>query len=226
MAKEPENREGGERRPTKRQSVSLEGAALAFAIFSVVKDQETIDRGAKFALRGPEPLSQMVRALLQMQGRDPVLLTTGEPDTPPTRAEFRELVEPSLRKGAMLAGLAQLMSIYVLDESSTPEEVITVIYILLRLMVAGNREPSGDESRRIWAAVLELAPHAKIVAPRWKEYEERGRVHLEGWLDEIKEGASSKFKTFLRRIKRIEENADKAFKNLTSLLVGNDDETV
>ncbi|MDT5293366.1 MAG: hypothetical protein QOJ76_246, partial [Acidobacteriota bacterium] len=95
---------------------------------------------------------------------------------------------------------------------------------LLRLLVAGNREPSGEEGRRIWAAVLELAPHAKIVEPRWKEYEERGRVHLEGWLEEVKEKASSKFKTFLRRVKRIEENTDKAFRNLMSTLLGDDEE--
>jgi hypothetical protein len=224
MAKEPETREGGERRPTKRQYVSLEGAALTFAIFSVVNDQGAIDRAAELALRGPEPLSQMARALLLMRGRDPAQLTSGEPDTPPTTAEIRGFAEPNLRKGATLAGFAQLASIYLLDESSTPEEVITVLYILLRLLVCGNREPSGEEGKQIWAAVVELAPHAKIVAPRWKEYEERGRVHLEDWLDEIKERASSKFKTFLRRIKRIEENTDRAFKNLTSLLVGEGDE--
>lgn len=187
MAKEPESREGGDGRPTKRQSVPLEGAALAFAIFSVVNDQAATDEAAKLALRGPEPLGQMVRTLLLMQGRDPEQLVSGEPTTPPTRAEFRALAEPTLRKGATLAGLAQLMSIYLLDESSTPEEVIIVIYILLRLLVAGNREPSGEEGRRIWAAVLELAP-----TPRSSHHDGKS----------MKSGAEFTSKDGLRRSKR------------------------
>lgn len=223
MPNELDEREGG-RRPTKSRSISLEGAALAFATFSIWKDQEAGERAAKIALRGPEPLRQAVRTVLKMQGKDVAQLMSAEPDTPPTRAEIKEFAEANLKKGAALAGLTQLMSIYLLDESSTPEEVIIFLYILLRLAVAGEREPSGDEGRRIWAATLEFARYARIVAPRWKEYEEQGRVHLEGWLDETKEKASSKFKTFLRRKKRIEANADKAFRNLMSTLFSKDDD--
>lgn len=197
---------------------------MAFAMFLLGYDQQESNRVTKLALRGPEPLKQMVHGLLETQGRDPAQLMSGEPDTPLTIAEIRKFLEPTIRKGATLAGVTQLMSIYLFDESSTPEEGIILIYITARLVIAGNREPTGEEGRRIWAETLKYAPHARIVAPRWKEYEEQGQLRLEGWLEEVKEKASSKFKTFLRRTKRIEANADRAFKNVMSLFGEHDDE--
>jgi hypothetical protein len=215
MSEKLERREG--ERPTKRGTIPVEGAALALGLFSLATDQQEADRAAKLALRGPEPLKQAVLALLEKDGRDTAQLMTGEPDTPPTLAEIKEFLEPNLRKGATLAGLTQLMSTYLLDESSTPEEVIILIYIIARLVVSQTREPSGDEGRRIWSETLKYARHARLVAPRWEEYEKEGHRRLEDWLDVVKEKASGKFKTFIRRTKQIEANADRAFKNLMSL---------
>ena len=216
MSKEPEKLEG-DRRPTKRRTISLEGAALAFSMLLLGCDEQDRERAMKLALRGPEPLNHLVRAFLQTQGKDLTQLTAGEPDTPHTRAEIKEFLEPKLRTGATLAGLTQLMSVYLLDESSTPEEVIILIYIIARLVVFGTREPSGEEGRRIWAETLKYAREARLVAPRWEEYEKEGHHRLEDWLDGVKEKASSKFKTFIRRTKQIEANADRAFRNVMSL---------
>jgi hypothetical protein len=210
MQKEPDEGGGGKHRPTKSQSVPLETVALAFAVGSLVNDQEATDRASRLALRGPEPLRQWARALLQMQGRDVDQLMAGEPDTPATRAEVLAFVEPMLKKGAALAGLTQLTGSYLLDESSTPEEIIFVGYIFLRLAIVGEkREPSAEESKKIWAWVIAVARHAKIVEPRWQELAEQGQVYLDSWLEETKERARKKFQTFIRRKQRIEANAEK-----------------
>jgi hypothetical protein len=220
----PEESEKGEgkRRPTKRRSISVEGAALAFAMFSLANDQEESDRAAKLALRGPDPLRQATRALLEMQGRNVDQILSGEPDTPVTRAEVKEFAAVAFRKGAALAGLTQLLSIYMLDESSTPEEIIYVAYIFLRLALVGEREPSSEERRRIWDAALEFARHSNIAGRRWKELESQGQIYLADWLEETKEKARKKFKTFLSRKRRIEATAEETFKNLMSLLFGED----
>ncbi len=222
MSNEPEKREG-ERRPTKRRTISVEGAALAFAMFSLANNQQESDRAAKLALRGPDPLKQVTRILLQMLGRDVDQMLIGEPDAPVTKAEVKEFVAIMFRKGAAMAGLTQLLSIYMLDESSTPEEIIYVAYIFLRLVSVGEREPSNEERKWIWDAALEFARHSNIAGRRWKELEEQGQVYLDDWLEETKEKARKKFQTFLSRKQRIAATAEEAFKNLMSTLFDDDE---
>lgn len=219
MSKESEKPEG-ERRPTKRRTISLEGAALAFAMFSLVYDQQESERAAKLALRGPEPLKQMARAFLAMRGQDVDQMLSEEPDTSVTKAEAKEFAASMFRKGAALAGFTQLLSVYMLDESSTPEEIISVSYIFLRVSLVGEREPSAEESKRIWDAALEIARHSNIAGRRWKEKQEEGQVHLDEWLEDAKEKARKKFQTFLSRKQRVEADAEETFKNLMSILFG------
>lgn len=197
---------------------------MTFAIFSLANDQEEGDRAAKLALRGPDPIRQATRAILEMQGRDVDQMLVGEPDTPVTRAEVKEFATATFRKGAGMTGLTQLLSIYILDESSTPEEIIYVGYIFLRFVVVGEREPSSEESKWIWDAALKFARYSNIAGRRWKELEEQGQIHLDDWLDETKEKARKKFQTFLSRKKRIEATVEETFKNLMSLLFTEDGE--
>jgi hypothetical protein len=210
----------GKRRPTKRRTISLEGAALAFAMFSLAYDQQESERAAKLALRGPEPLRQMARAFLEMRGKDVDQMLSEEPDAAATKVEAKELAASLFKKGSALAAGTQLLSTYLLDESSTPEGIISISYIFLRLVHVGEREPSAEESKQIWDAALEIARHSNIAGRRWKEEQEKGQVHLDGWLEDAKEKARKKFQTFLSRKQRVEAAAEETFKNLMSILFG------
>jgi hypothetical protein len=224
MSKKDEKGKGKKARESRPgKTVSFESVIFLFAFLGATSDQTTIMRGLGLALRGPALLRDFIFNLAASQGIDlrPLL---GEEDSA-TRAEVRELAEPFLKKGAAWATIAQIADLYLFHKERTPENIVYAFYTGIRFFVAGERTPTKEESARIWEAALMVARTSKIGEPFWKELEEQSPRHLEDWIEERKEDARKRYKTFLGQKRRAEQTAERAFKSLMSDIFGNEDET-
>jgi hypothetical protein len=140
-----------------------------------------------------------------------------------TSAEVREFIEPFLKKGAEFATVAQIADLYLFRKERTPENVVYAFYTGIRFVVARERTPTKEESAKIWEIVLAIARAPRIGEPFWKELEEQGPHRLEDWIEERKEDARKKYKTFLGQKKRAERTSEKAFKSMMTDLFGSEE---
>ena len=209
-------------RPRPGKNISFEAAISLFAFLGATSDQAALLRGLGLALRGPALLRNFIFNLAASQGFDlrPMM---GEEDSA-TRAEVKELAEPFLMKGAEWVTIAQIFDLYLFRKELTPESLVYAFYTGIRFYVAGERTPTKEESAAIWDAALMIARSSKIGEPFWKELEEQGPHRLEDWIEERKEDARKKYKTFLGQKRRAEETAQKAFESLMSDIFGDEDE--
>lgn len=226
MSKKKRNEKGDKARPPRRgKRISFESAIFIFGLLSAGSDRATIERAFKLALRGPDLLSDFLRAWAVSQGEDVDRLMSGEPTTPATRAEVKELVEPFLKKGAEMVAFAQIADIYLFDKERTPENIVYAFYTGTRFVIAREREPTNEEAKRIWEITLWIAKNSKIGKTHWEELERQGPAYLKGWIDRRKEDARKKYVTFLSQKKRAEATAEEAFDSLITDMFGDQEET-
>ena len=207
------------------KQISLDTASLAFAILIAGSSNEQLERIARLALRGPDLIKFVMAALLTHLGANADVLMQGQPTTPASKEELIELTKPILQEGARLASFAQLFDLYLLNRQPTAESVVYVFYMIIRYIVSQEQEPSKEQSKIIWEFTLYIARASKIGEKHWRDLESRGQPYLEDWLDEVKESARKKFKTFRNQKKRMEGNADKTFKSLFNFLFDKNDES-
>jgi len=81
-----------------RESISVDSTILFFGLLHACSDPTAIDRGLKLVLRGPEFLSEGLKALLETQGVNVSALMQDEPNAPVSQLEVREFVEPFLKR--------------------------------------------------------------------------------------------------------------------------------
>ncbi len=219
MSKKPTGRKG-KKQPAPRpgKNISFESAIFLFAILSAGLDQTAMPRGFGLLLRGPALIRNGVFNLAASQGLDlrPLL----GPEDSVTSAEVREFVEPFLKKGAEFATIAQIADFYLFRKERTPENVVYAFYTGIRYAVARERVPTKEESAKIWEIALVIARASKIGEPFWKELEEQDPHRLKDWIEERKEDARKRYKTFLDQKKRAEQTSEKAFKSLMTDLFG------
>lgn len=194
--------------------ISFESAILLFGLLNAASDKAVIERAFKLALRSHHPLSDMLRVWAASQGEDVDRLMSGEPMTPATHAEVKEFVEPFLKNGAEAVTWAQIADAYLFDKERTPENIVYAFYNGTRFALVREREPTKDESKRIWEITLWIAQTSKIGAPYWEELKRQGPFDLKDWIDERKEDARKKYETFLRKKRSAEETAKHALMSL------------
>lgn len=212
------------RRPKGSRHLSLDSASLAFAFILFGTNKERLESVTKLALRGPDLIKSLMAMFIMHLGENPDDLLQGEPTTPASKEELIALTKPVLEEGARLASFAQLFDFYLLHRQPSAENLVYVFYILARLGIAQEQEPSKEQSKAIWDLTLTLARTSKIGQEHWKELESRGAVYLEDWLTEVKQAARKKFKTFRDQKKRAEVTADRTFKSLFNFIF-NDNES-
>jgi len=113
-----------------------------------------------------------------------------------------------------MSTLAQIADIYLFGKDPIPENVVYSFYIVTRYVLVRERKPTREESKRIWEIALWLAQNSKIGAPHWKELEDRGEVHLNDWLNIMKENARKRFETFLKHKERAELASNESLNSL------------
>lgn len=209
----------GEPRPSK--NISFESAVFLFSILSAGLDQTALPRGLGLALRGPALIRDALFNLAASHGVDlrPML----GPEDSVTSSEVREFAEPFLKNGAEFTTAAQIADLYLFRKERTPENIVYAFYTFFRFMVARDRTPTKEESAKIWEAALAVARSSKIGGPFWKELEAQGPHRLEDWIEERKEDARKKYKTFLEQKRRAELTSEKAFKSVMTDLFGGED---
>lgn len=197
--------------PQARNYISFEAAILLFGILNASSDKGLLERAVKLALRGPEVLRTRLRAWLESHG---VRLDSpmGGASRPVSSAEVRELAELPLKRAAEMVAMAQICDIYLFGKNRTPENIVYAFYIGTRFAVVKERQPTKEESKRIWDITLEIARSSKIGAPHWHELECKGQVYLKEWLDVCKENARKRYQTFLNQKNRAQGSADDALK--------------
>jgi hypothetical protein len=210
-------------RPRRGKPLSFEAAIFTFAMLKWAANPPAIGHGIMLALRDAD-LKEELRPWLASHVENIDSLMEGEPTTPPSKAEVRAFVEPFLRAGAETAVYAQIADLYLLRKERTPENLVYAFYNGARFFIAGEREPTDEEKKRIWEIALRLARTSKLGAPLWKELEDKGPVYLKDWIDERKEVARKRYETFLSQMKRATATADEAFKFLMSDMFGDEPE--
>lgn len=220
MEKKSKKKKSGKRRQTKRsRHTSAEAVALAIAILNAGNDKLLLERLLKLALRAPNDLIRnSLRALIQQQGVNVDELLSGEPAAYTTKEELIELAKPSLKAATTSISVAQFFDLYLIGKSQSPDDLVFAFYIIARMYIAQERVPSKEESQRIWGIVLILIKTSKIGAQHWQELESKGQIHLDDWLEEVKEKARKKFQTFLNQKKQMEKNADRSLNWLLAFL--------
>lgn len=214
------------RRAKGGKQISLDTASLTFALLLAGTSSERFERIAKLALRGPDLIKFGMTALLTHVGANAQVLMQGQPTTPASREELIEITKPILQEGARLASFAQLFDLYLLNRQPTAESIVYVFYMIVRYVASQEQEPSKEQSKVIWEITLKIARSSKIGEKHWKYLGSKGQPYLEDWLNEVKENARKKFKTFRNQKKRMEDNADRTFNSLfTFLFDTNDDES-
>jgi len=177
-------------------------------------EKSVIERTFKLALRGPDLIKNGLTTFLEPQGFNISELMLGEPTSPASQSEVRDLVEPFLKKGAEMTVLGQIADIYLFEKGRTPEDIVYAFYIGTRYALVRERKPTKEESKHIWEIALWIAQNSKIGAPYWKELESRGEVYLKDWLDLRKDTARKRFETFLKQKVRAELGAENALKSI------------
>lgn len=224
MEKKPEKKKRKKRGAPKRDLfISVEAAAMVFAIFDAMSKSEMPQRVAKLLLRGPDLIKNNVRAILESHGENVDQLMVGEPTTPISASEVREFVDPFLKKGLESTNFTRMVDIYLFRNEPTPESILFTFYILIRLAIARERKPKKLEAKLIWNIAETITRNSKIGAPKWEELESRGGDALKDWLRPIKESARKKYETFLIRKKRHEASAERIFTTITSMLFGTEE---
>lgn len=211
------------RQPKGSQYIVIDAASLAFALLLLGNNKGQLERLTKLALRGPDFIKELITPFIEQHGEKVDLIMQGEPATPASKEEIIEAIKPVLKEGTRIASFVQLIDLYILHSHPTPESIIYIFYIVTRYYFAREQEPTKDQSKLIWATTLHFAQKAIIVDRHWKALEKKGAVYLEDWLDEVKETARKKFKTFLSQKRRAEKTSDKAFKRLYSFIFDNDE---
>lgn len=209
--------------PRRGKPLSFEAAIFNFALLKWAANPAAMEYGVKLALREAD-LKDALRTWLPSHADNIDNLVVGEPETQVTKAEVRGLVEPFLRMGADCAVYAQIADLYLFRKERTPENLVYAFYNGARLFIAGEREPTDEEKKRIWEIALRLAQTSKLGAPLWKELEDEGPVYLKDWIDARKEVARKRYETFLNQLKRASATADEALKSLMSDIFGDEAE--
>jgi len=199
-----------------RGSISIDSTILLTSFLNACLDQTVVERALQLALRGPEYIRDGVKTFLENQGLNVNALVHDQPDTPTSQSEVREFVEPFLKKGAEISTLAQMTDIYLFAKDATAENVVYAFYIGTRYALVRERKPTKEESKRIWEIALWIAKNSKIGAIHWKQLELRGQVHLNDWLNVMKENARKRFETFLRQKERARRASDASLEALLS----------
>lgn len=221
MEKKPEKKKRKKRGPPKRDLfISVEAAAMVFAMFDAMSKSEMPRQVAKLLLRGPDLIKNNVRAFLESRGENVDQLMAGEPTAPISAAEVREFVDPFFKKGLESVNFTRMVDIYLFRKELTPESVFFTFYIMIRFAFTRERKPKKLEAKLIWDIAETLTRTSKIGAPKWEELERQGGDALKDWLRPIKEGARKKYETFLIRKKRHEASAERIFTTITSMLYG------
>jgi hypothetical protein len=210
-------------KPRRGKPLSFEAAIFTFAILKWAASPAAIEYGVKLALRDTD-LSDSLRSWLPSQAEDIDNLMDGEPTAQLSKEEVKAFVEPFLRMGAETAVFAQITDLYLFSKERTPENLVYAFYNGARLFIARDREPTDEETKRIWEIALRLARTSKLGGPLWKELEDKGPVYLKDWIDARKEVARKRYETFLNRVKRASATAEEALKVLMSDIFG-DEET-
>ena len=210
-------------KPRRGKPLSFEAAIFTFAMLKWTANTPAIENGVKLALRDTD-LRDSLQSWLPSQADNIGNLMDGEPTTQPPKEEVKAFVEPFLRMGAETAVYAQVADLYLFSKERTPENLVYAFYNGARFFIAREREPTDEETKRIWEIALRLARTSKLGAPRWKELEDKGPVYLKDWIDARKEVARKRYETFLNRVKRASDTADEALKVLLSDMFG-DEET-
>jgi hypothetical protein len=195
-------------------SISVDSTILFFGLLHACSDPTAIERGLKLVLRGPEFLRDGLKALLETQGVNVIALMQNEPNVPVSQLEVKEFLEPFLKKGAEMSTLAQIADRYLFEKDPTAENVVYAFYIGARYMLVRERKPTKVESKRIWEIALWIAQNSRIGAPRWKELEDKGQLHLDDWLGTMKENARKRFETFLTHKERANLASNKSLNSL------------
>jgi hypothetical protein len=225
MNKGRKSKKGDEgHRPRRDKNISPESAIFLFGLLNAGMDKSVIERGFKLVMRDPGPLTDMLRAWAESQGENVDALMSGEPASPTSRAEVKDLVEPFLRRGMDMATFALLVDLYLFGKEQTAESILYAFYCGTRFVLVQEREPTKEEAVRIWQLALLIASHSKIGGRYWKELKSRGPFKLEDWIDVRKEVARKRFETFLRRKKRAEATTEKAFRSLMAEIFGDGDD--
>jgi hypothetical protein len=226
LAKKTSKKKSNKRRQSKKDRViSMESASMVFAMLTLTSNGEMLEHAVKLMLRGPDLLKGGLSTLMASQGQDVSQLMTEEPDTPASEAEVRAFVEPILQRSVEAATLARMVDIYLFSKEVSPENVLFAFYIMIRFVVAQEKEPTTLESKIIWVAAMELTRSSKIGAPHWAELENRGPRALEEWLEPIKASARKKYKTFLIRKKKLDASAGSIYNSLMSMMFKDPEET-
>jgi|SRR6185369_3387808 len=199
-----------------RGSVSIDSTILLFSLLNACLDKSVINHALQLALRGPEYIRDGIKTLLENQGLNINALINDQSGPPTSQLEVREFVEPFLRKGAEISTLAQIADIYLFAKDATAENVVYAFYIGTRYAFVRERKPTKEESKRIWEIALWIAKNSKVGAIHWKQLELRGQVHLNDWLNVMKENARKRFETFLRQKERASRASDASLEALLS----------
>lgn len=224
LEKRPEKKKRKKRGAPKRELfISLEAAAMVFAMFDAMLKTEMPRQVAKLLLRGPDLIKNNMRAFLESHGENIDQLMAGEPATPTSATEVREFVEPLLKKGLESTNFTQMVDIYLFRKELTPESVFFTFYIMIRFTFTRERKPNKLEAKLIWNLAETLTRTSKIGAPKWEELETKGGDALKNWLRPIKESARKKYETFLIRKKKHEASAERIFTTITSMLFGTEE---
>lgn len=224
MERKPKKKKRKKRGPPKRDLfISVESAAMVFAMFDAMSKSDMPQRVAKLLLRGPDLIKNNVRAFLESHGENVDQLMAGAPTTPTSATEVREFVEPFFKKGLESTNFTRMVDIYLFRKEPTPESVFFTFYIMIRFAFTQERKPNKLEAKLIWNLAETLTRTSKIGAPKWEELESRGGDALKDWLRPIKEGARKKYETFLIRKKKHEASAEKIFTTITSMLFGTEE---
>jgi len=222
MSKKPTSRKDKKQGASRTgKNISFESAVFLFAILSAGLDQTAVPRGLGLALRGPALIRNAIFNLAASQGVDlrPLL----GPEDSATRAEVKEFAEPYLKKGAEFTTIAQMADLYLFRKERTPENIVYAFYTFMRFIVARERTPTKEDAAKIWETALLIARTSKIGEPFWKELEEQGPQRLQDWIEERKEDARKKYKTFLDQKRRAEQTSEKAFNALMSDMFGGEE---
>jgi hypothetical protein len=212
---EPQHRRG--------KPISVESIILMFGLFTAIFDREVLERGFKLALRSPDLLGEKLREFFISKGTDIDTLLGAEAATPPSKAEVLAFADPALKRGVEAAVWAQIADIYFFNTERSPENLVYAFYNGVRFVIAGEVEPTKEQSNRIWDLTLLIARSSKIGAPHWKNLEEESPIALKNWLEPIKETARKRYKTFLSRKRRAERTAEESLKAIMADMFGEDD---
>ena len=224
MNKKPKKVKGKKpRQPRPGKAISFEATILMLAYLSAISDKRVIEPALRLALRGPDLLRNFLLNIAASNGIDfrPLM---DENAAPTTLAEVREFAKPFLKTGSEMAIIAQMADIFLFGKERTPENIVYTFYTGIRYAFVGERTPTKAQSGRIWEIALMIARTSKLGDPRWKELEEKGPHHLEEWINQRKEDARKRYKTFLGQKRQAEATAQKAFDSIMSQIFGGDED--